>query len=266
MPKGIARAVLVMTPSTLPIMLAFVTDVFEFVRENIQDYMRQGLLSGLLALLLAVDVYGQVKSVSVPVYKSGDTTLSYKTQCKRIAQMKMRDPLISKDSFLLRVSTENWAVEVISADLRTFEGRQYFFTKQVVPSGGRGSEELLYKSKSMNKSQTLAVYEAFRKKSISSIPSESDIVGWPLGFDGTIYLIEYASPSTYSFKSYWEPSSSRYRLVEAAAVDDFVKEVEAKLELASSFLAFLNKLPAGTYHTGGITTHTNTEKERKARK
>lgn len=228
--------------------------------------MKLGLLSGLLALLFAVDVYGQVKFVSVPFYKSGDTSGHYKTQRKRIAQMKMRDPFVSKDSLLLRISSENWSVEIISTDLKTFAGRQYFFTKEVVPSGEQENKGLLFKTKPMSKSQALAVYEAFQKKSISSIPSENDIRGWSLGADGVSYLIEYSNPSTYSFKSYWEPSSSRYRLVEAAAVDDFVKEVEAKLELASSFLAFLNKLPAGTYHTGGITAYTNTGKKHKARK
>lgn len=225
--------------------------------------MRLGLLSGLLALLFAVEVYGQVKSVSVPVYKSGDTTLHYKTQRERIAQMKMRDPFVSKDSFLLRVSSENWSVEIISADLKTFEGRQYFFTKQVEPSGEQENKRLLFKTKPMSKSQALAVYDTFQKKSISSIPSENDIRGWPLGADGVSYLIEYSNPSTYSFKSYWEPSSSRYRLVEAAAVDDFVKELNEKLELRTSFYAFLDKLPSGTYHAGGIAAYTNKGKKRK---
>lgn len=260
-----ASAALSWSSFLLQARIAFVTDVFEFV-EKYSEYMKLGLLSGLLALLFAIDVNGQVKSVSVPLHKSGDTTGHYKIQRERIVRMKMRDPLVFRDSFLLRISNESWSVEVISADLKTFGGQRYFFTKQVVPSGGPEGKELLFKTKPMSQSQALAVYEAFKKYSVASIPSERDIAGWPLGADGVSYLIEHSGPSTYSFKSYWEPSSQRYRLKQAEAVDNFVKEVEVKLELATSFLAFLNKLPAGTYQTGGMNVYTNTSKKQKTRK
>lgn len=227
--------------------------------------MKLKLVPFWISLLFAIDGFGQSKSVSVPVYKSGDTTGYYGIQRERIAQMKMRDPLVSKDSCLIRVSCENWSVEVSSADLKTFEGRQYFFTKQYLSSDARWSREL-FKTKSISKSQARAVYEAFLVRSIASIPDEEDIPRWPWGADGVRYLIEYSTPSTYSLKTYWEPSSARYEIVAAAAIDDFIREIKAKLGLSKSFLVFLNKLPPGTYHTGGITAYNNAGKKRKAAK
>ncbi|MNY75210.1 hypothetical protein D3C86_2144330 [compost metagenome] len=80
------------------------------------------------------------------------------------------------------------------------------------------------------------------------------------------YIIEHKTFSAYTFKTYWQPSLSRHQLKEAATLDDFIKEVEAKLELGTSYQAFLNKLPPGTYHTGGITTYTTSRKKRKTGK
>lgn len=88
----------------LPVNIAFVTDILEFVRKTFRFNMKLKLLPVLVALLLTIDGFGQSKSISVSIYKSGDTTLQYRMQRQRIALMKMRDPLVSKDSFLLRIA------------------------------------------------------------------------------------------------------------------------------------------------------------------
>ena len=232
--------------------------------------MKLKLLPVLVALLLTIDGFGQPKSVSVPIHKSGDTTLLYKMQRQRIALMKMRDPLVSKDSLLLLVSSENWAVEIHTNDFRAFSGKRCLFTRQIVRDDKVQSlnrkSELLFDSKPIKKSQARAIYEAFMKRSIPAIPDQQDIRQWGMNFDGTSYAFEYATPASYTLKSYSNPSSARYKVTEAEAVDDFVREIESTLKLPVSFLTFLDKLPPGTYHTGGITAYTNAAKRRRARK
>lgn len=228
--------------------------------------MKQILLGFLIALLFAIEGFGQPKSVSVPVNKSGDTTGYYKVMRQRIAQMKMYDPLASNDALLLRVSCENWSVEVRSINLKTISGSVYFFTRKAGTPGGNGVGEFFFKKKRMSRSKALAINQSFQKYEIASIPDQKDIRRWPLGSDGMDYLIEHKDHSTYTFKTYWEPSSSRYEIKEAAAIYGFIREIESTLELPAAFLAFLNKLPRGTYHTGGITAYTNTGKKGKARK
>ena len=71
--------------------------------------MKLKLLTVIVALLLTVEGFGQSKRM--PVFKSGDKAGYNNAQRERIAHMKMRDPLVLKDSLLLRVSCENWAVE-----------------------------------------------------------------------------------------------------------------------------------------------------------
>lgn len=232
--------------------------------------MKLKLLSVLVALLLTIDGFGQSKSMSIPTHKSGDTTLHYKIQRQRIALMKMRDPQVSADSFLLIVSSENWAIEIRTNDFKAFSGKQYLFTRQIVRDGKvlspERKSEWLFDIKAIKKSQARVIYEAFTKRSIAAIPDQQDIPQWGMSFDGTSYAFEYATPASYTLKSYSNPSSARYKASKAAAIDDFIREIESTLKLPVSFLTFLDKLPPGTYHTGGITAYTNTGKRRKARK
>lgn len=232
--------------------------------------MKLKLLLFLISLLVAIDGFGQSKSVSVPVYKSGDTTGYYGIQRERIAQMKMRDPLVSKDSLTLLLSSDNWAVEIHTNDFKAFTGKQYFFTRKIVREGKiqslNSENDLLFSVKPIKKSQARAIYEAFTERSIASIPNELDIRKWGMSFDGISYSFEYATPASYTLKNYSNPSNARYHVKEAAAIDDFIREIETKLGLSKSFLVFLNKLPPGTYHTGGITAYNNTGKKRKAAK
>lgn len=224
----------------------------------------------LVALLLAIEGFGQTKSMSIPIHKSGDTTLHYKMQRQRIALMKMRDPLVSVDSLLLIVSSENWAIEIRTNDFKAFSGKQYLFTRQIVHDGRVLSpdrkSELLFDIKPIKKLQARVIYKAFTRRSITAIPDQQDIRQWGMSFDGTSYAFEYATSASYTFKSYSNPSGARYNVKEAAAIDDFIREIESTLKMPVSFLAFLDKLPPGTYHTGGITTYTNTEAKHKAPK
>ncbi|MGG7665317.1 hypothetical protein [Dyadobacter sp. BHUBP1] len=221
------------------------------------------LVPFLISLLFAIDGFGQSKSISVPVYKSGDTTLFYKWQRERIAQMKMRDPLVSKDSLLLIFSTDTRAVEIFTNDFRTFYGFQYVCTTRYLSEEKRrrrrkGDPKLLFNVTKLDTAQAHVVYSVFKNLSILSIPDSQDIPGWPTGVDGITYLVEHSTPSSYAFKTYWTPSVARDRLREAAAIDDLSKKLDHLLGLHDSFMAFIDKLPAGTYHTGGIgfiTTH-----------
>lgn len=224
--------------------------------------MKLKWLSFAIALLFPVEAFGQLDSISIPVYKSGDTSLHYKWQRERIADMKMIDPLASKYMFMMRISCENWSVELSSLNRKFLSGRLYLVTKKVDMSADSDGK-ILFKAKRISPSDVMAIYRAFERYSIDTIPDQNVIHRWPLVFDGMTYIVEYKTFSTYTFKTYTEPSSSGYYVKEAAVIADFIKEIEARLELGTSYLAFLNKLPPGTYHTGGITTYTNTGKKGK---
>ncbi len=226
--------------------------------------MKLKLLPFLISLLFVDDGFGQSKSLSVPVYKSGDTTGYYGIQRQRIVQMKMRDPLVSKDSLLLIFSTDTRAVEVFTNDFRTFYGFQYVFTTRYLSEEKRrrrrkGDPKLLFNVTKLDTIQAQVVYSVFKNLSILSIPDSRDIPGWPIGADGITYRVEHSTPNSYAFKTYWTPSVARDQLKEAAAIDDLSKKLDQLLGMHDSFIALIDKLPAGTYHAGGIgliTTHT----------
>jgi hypothetical protein len=208
---------------------------------------------------------GQAKIISIPMTSRGDTSFWYKYQHEKFAEIGIEDLIHSKDSLVLRVSTEIQMVEIHMANFNTFTGKVYNFTKRVLREPYQQDREMrnkfLFNEKALKKTTARQIYELFKKFSIDTIPSQEQIKRWPMGFDGMSYIIEYATPSTYSFKSYWEPASSRYTLKEAAAIDNFTKELRAKLELYTSFDSFINSLPTGTYRAGGISVITTKKKQ-----
>jgi hypothetical protein len=210
----------------------------------------------------------QGKIISIPMTSSGDTSLSYQFQTERFAQIGLSSLVYSTDSLVLRFSTEIQAVEIRTADFKTFSGYLYNFTTRHSPYSREQNKEtpnkLLFNKTALNKKTARQIYETFEKLSISDIPSEEKIKGRSIGSDGMTYIVENATPSTYSFKTYWEPSITRNRMKEVVPVDDFFRELRATLDMYTSFDSFVNSLPAGTYHAGGILTIT-TSKETKKR-
>ncbi|MEO6285758.1 MAG: hypothetical protein ABIN80_28270 [Dyadobacter sp.] len=202
--------------------------------------------------------------MSIPVNTNGDTSFWNKYQSEKFAEIGLSNLAQSRDSLILRISTEIQSIEIRTTNFETFSGKIYNFTKKVSLNPDQQSKEVQNKwlsNKTAIKPTTARqVYELSKKLSIDTIPSEEQIKRWPIGADGMSYIIEYATPSTYSFKSYWEPSTSRYTLKEAAAIDNFTKELKATLELYTCFDTFINSLPAGTYHAGGILAITTTKK------
>lgn len=181
--------------------------------------------------------------------------------------MGISNLIYSKDSLVLRFSTEIQAVEIRTADFKTFSGTLYNFTKKYVPDSGQQEKQnkLLFNKTAIDKTTARQIYETFKKLSIDTVPSQEQIKRWPILSDGMIYVIEYATPSVYSFKSYGEPWVSRIELKEAAAIDDLVRELKVSLQLYTSFDSFINSLPVGTYHAGGISLITTSKESKKLR-
>ncbi len=184
--------------------------------------------------------------------------------------MGMSNLIYSKDTMVLRFSTEIQAVEIRTADFKTFSGTLYNFTKKYVPDSCQQEKEkqskLLFNKTAINKTAARQIYETFKKLSIDTVPSQEQIERWPMFSDGISYVIEYATPSVYSFKSYGEPWGSRNELKEAAAIDDLVRELKVSLPLYTSFDSFINSLPVGTYHAGGISLITTSKESKKIRR
>ncbi|WP_375447547.1 hypothetical protein [uncultured Fibrella sp.] len=207
-------------------------------------------------LLYAQLGLGQAKRLSIPLYGSGDTSLWFNWQKEKFSQVGLLDLVTATDSLHVRLSTETQAVDIWTSDLKTFHGSFANFTTRYDPEKIRNpskkQDRIFSRKVALSPAVAGQIHALIDELTILSIPTSEQIEGWGLGADGNTYLIEQSTPSQYTFKEYWTPSTFKDRLKEAAIIQQFIDELDTRLQMKSSFRTFINTLPKGTYRAGGL--------------
>ena len=218
-------------------------------------------------ILLGQTCAAQTKAVSVPANSRGDTTLWFKWQQEWIHKAGLPNLIHSKDSLHFRFSTETQSVDIWTADFRFFHGTLSDYTTSYNPPSHNREKPKpgkFYSHKTdLDTATARDIYDLFETLSVFSIPTDADIKAWQPGEDGNEYLVEYATPQRYSFKSYWTPSYYKSRIPEAAIIDSVAQRLETVLHLQKVFGTFIHTLPHGSYRAGGMAITVATKKKKK---
>lgn len=193
-------------------------------------------------------LFGQNKSVSIPIYENGDTIYGYGWIKKLVNELKLESLTNTKENFRFRVWTSNQVID-ISKDFGHVISFERAYSEK---NHKRNREGKLYTSKAIIVSNTLnELHELIKNSGILTLPSEENIEGWKLGVDGITYTIEISTSEEYFFKTYWTPQVFP-DLKEAVIVLNFVKEIRKLLNLKMVYDQFFSTLPNGCYNTGDI--------------
>ncbi|MBL7896607.1 MAG: hypothetical protein JNK50_15025 [Bacteroidia bacterium] len=225
-------------------------------------------------LLFGQHYFGQTKSIFVPIHRNSssyraDTSFWYIIQNNNFLKAELPDLKKSIDSLHFRFSTDIQAVDIWTTNFQTFHGIFTNFTTSYHhdPYKLDPRPEAFFSSKSnLDEKTAKEIYNIFNSLSIFSIPTDSRILGWESGNDGIEYLIEYSTPTNYSFKEYWTPYAYKKTIKEAALIDSLVQQLETNLQLAKKFKDFINTLPEGSYYAGdhgGLNIITTDKKAKK---
>ena len=189
--------------------------------------------------------HSQPKTINIPTYNDGDTTLWYGWKTELIDELKL-DDLLKINEFRFRLWTDNQVIDVTDrkGTVTTFE-REY--------------DEKNYQKKGKLYSETVKIVEPtlsqflelLKSSGIIELSSEEDIDGWAQGFDGITYTIEYSTAEEYNFRTYWTPDIQP-ELPEAVLVENFVQKTNELLNLKMVYDQFFAKLPKGCYNNGDI--------------
>lgn len=215
---------------------------------------------------------GQIKTISVPTYPDGDTSLWFNWQQEKFLKSGLPDLVKSTDRTHFRFSTETQAVDIWTKDFITFYGTLANYTTRYDPDKYKQEKPKPEKfQSSISEIDTAVAKQIFlvlESLAIFSIPTSDSIVGWESGMDGTEILIEYSTPHTYSFKEYWTPSHFKTELWQAAAIDSLENQLNTTLEMRKAFGVFINSLPHGCYRAGSffVTCTIKSDKKSKKRK
>jgi hypothetical protein len=204
-------------------------------------------------LLTLNSLFGQSTKCCIPFENGKDTAFWYKWSGENAEKIGLEDLTQTNDSLHFRFWTETKSVDVWTKDFKFFSGFLTLYTESIPKDVNSLSKGKFYSKKILLDDSTAKnVYLLFDSLAVFSIPPQEDIKGWENGNDGDIFLIEYSTPNTYSFKSYWTPSNYP-NIKEAFVIDTLSKQLDKMLAMGNRWSKFIRSLPKGSYNAGGAT-------------
>jgi hypothetical protein len=178
---------------------------------------------------------------------TGDTAYWYKFNKEENRKISIDEIVNSRNLLTIRFSTENEIIDIWTSDNQEYYGRQTYFT---CSHNEKKGNKYFSKSEKIGKDTAKLVFQMFKYYKILSMPVQDSIKGWYNGLDGRIYLVEYATPDQYSFKSYWTPSEFE-NIPEAVNMNEFITRLEVLLNQEHKLEIFFNSLPIGKCYRYG---------------
>ena len=203
--------------------------------------------------------YGQIpKKIEIPIYQTSrnktDTSSWFKDYSKLGQELKLPNLQQANETFYFRFWTHNQAIDIWTFDRVKIFGAVTNFAERydakLLKKGQYKIDKVFYKTKNLDSLSAKNIYKAIENLCLTDIPSDEKIKGWSAGLDGVEYLIETATKTNYSFKTYWTPSVFSDTLNEAKRIQKFVDYLFKDLNLWN-FGGKL-KLSKGTFKTNGI--------------
>jgi hypothetical protein len=214
-------------------------------------------------LLLAVCIAAMAQKTSLEI-SSGkiiDTTATYSWFKAEVAKIGLEDLIKSKDKLRFRFWCKNQLVEIWSGGENTYLGKMISYTSKYDPNAylDPGKEEKIFtKNVTIDTIVAMRIYERAMDIALFDIPAQKNIKGWKQGTDGYSVSLEFASPLRYSLKYYWSPNF-QVAVPEAKLITEFEAFIETTLGMREKWAAFIEGLPKGCYHTGGLAVVCNSK-------
>lgn len=189
-----------------------------------------------------------------PNKRTIDTTTRYTWFKESVLKLRLNDLMESSESLHFRFWCKNQVVEIWIDERGTFRGKLVSYTSKYDPKAYLKSdkkEKIFTKHIGIDTIVARRIYERAKNIALFDIPAQESIKGWKQGTDGYRVLVEYSVPSKYSMKCYWSPNF-QVAVPEAKLIDDFEAFLNANLGLREKWNAFIDGLPKGCYHTGGL--------------
>lgn len=214
----------------------------------------------------------QNKSIDIPVYREKDTTLWFISTKENIKKIGLQDLVTTREPVHFRLWTERQTLDVWTIDNKSFAGKFVNYTKRHDPDKYKTNtlkpEKFYSKVDAIDTATARQLFEFLEHLQVFQVPSHDNIKGWSSGTDGNTYLIEYSTPTQYTFKTYWTPEIQiKKGIKEAAIIDSAYKYLNLKMDMNKRWSTFIDGLPIGCYHAGSFfLTCNNTNKNRRKKR
>jgi hypothetical protein len=211
-------------------------------------------LKMLFPAILVLVMCGMAKAQKPSTPRIIDTAITYKWLKEDIIKIGLKDLMRSSDQVYFRFWCKNQLVEIWTSDQNSFQGKLVSYTSKYDPQAysNPGKKEKIFTNHiDIDPSTAKRIYERATEVELFNIPPQANIKGWQQGTDGYSVSLEYSDPLKYSMKYYWSPAF-QVALPEAKLINEFEAFLETTLGLREKWAAFIDGLPKGCYHTGGL--------------
>lgn len=230
----------------MPIRWIYITPVRNLISSGL-GYRVSYFVS--LILILNIQAEAQPRLAYIPKDAHRDTTWWYAYQQQLCKKLHLTDVIHDSCRNHFRLWTDTRIVDVCRERCRT-TSTLIRWTEEVVPHNEAPTGRI-YKQVISAESAGLRIDTLIKDSRIEAIPDQSLIKGWQQGLDGTEYLIEYTTDSTYYFKTYWTPTAQE-NVKEALVVQHFVDSMLSIVESPQESRQFTASIPFECWTNGGI--------------
>jgi hypothetical protein len=206
----------------------------------------------IIILSLSVAVLGQNKSLYNVTNPNGDTSFWFKYQNIIIDDLALLRLDTSTLTYHFRVWKTNQVLDVWENSDSSYSARLTSWVTERTPATETPTERTFVDRKTFGKDTVKTILNYITTSEINKLPTDNLISGWKQGFDGVTYIIEFANPTTYSFKTYWTPKAQDTTLQEAKLLEAFVDKIFELVNGNGNWNYFEKSIPYECYNVGGM--------------
>jgi len=205
----------------------------------------------IIILFVSVAVFGQTKTLSSVTNPNGDTLLWFKYQNVVINDLALFRLDTTTSTFHFRVWKTNQVLDVWQNSDSSYAAQLTSWVTERTPPKETQTDRTLIDRKTFSKDTVKNILNFITTSEINKLPTDNLISGWKHGFDGVTYIIEFATPTTYSFKTYWTPKAQDTSLQEAKFLEAFVDNIFEIANGKATWNNFEKSIPYECYNVGG---------------
>lgn len=205
----------------------------------------------IIILSLSVAVLGQTKTLYNVTNPNGDTSFWFKYQNIVIDDLALVRLDTSTLTYHFRVWKTNQVLDVWQNRDSSYSAQLTCWVTERTPTKEVPTDRTLIERNIFSKDTARAILNFVTASEINKLPTDNFISGWKQGFDGVTYIIEFANPTTYSFKTYWTPKAQDTSLQEAKILQSFVDNIFDLANSKATWNNFEKSIPYECYNVGG---------------
>lgn len=202
----------------------------------------------LILTFLSLNCYGQ-KTVDTLKGNDHNNLPWFKENKKWDKKMGLANLLKTKDSLRIRFRDGINVVDIVINKNGRITSNTYSYLFKLNSKNER--QKVIYKKLPVEKTIVSEILDSLNKLGIPDFYDGYKIPGYPVTVDGTTYIFEFSTSTTYKYISFANPSEA-LDLKEGWAVFYFARYISALLNLKNNFENLRMTLDKGKYKIGGM--------------